>query len=149
MSWTANVRGRDLGGFVAEAQTGRREVEVPAGYWVEWGGSSSTRSRRAASAIVVPVALTLIFLLFTAFGSSRMRCSCSVGVPLALTGGVMALWLRGMPFSISAGVGFIALSGVAVLNGIVMVSLHPPAASTGRAAGRRAPRGLLTRLRRC
>ena len=122
---TANVRGRDLGGFV-EALRARvdEDVTLPEGYWIEYGGtfeqliSASNRLQ-----IVVPVALILIFgLLFMAFGSVRDAVTIFSGVPLALTGGVLALWLRDIPFSISAGVGFIALSGVAVLNGIVMIS---------------------------
>ncbi len=122
---TANVRGRDLGGFV-EALRGQigESAELPEGYWIEYGGtfeqliSASNRLQ-----IVVPVALILIFgLLFMAFGSVRDAVTIFSGVPLALTGGVLALWLRDIPFSISAGVGFIALSGVAVLNGVVMIS---------------------------
>ncbi|MDZ4813134.1 MAG: CusA/CzcA family heavy metal efflux RND transporter [Pseudomonadota bacterium] len=122
---TANVRGRDLGGFV-EALRARinEDVELAEGYWIDYGGtfeqliSASNRLQ-----IVVPLALILIFgLLFMAFGSGRDAVTIFSGVPLALTGGVLALWLRDIPFSISAGVGFIALSGVAVLNGIVMIS---------------------------
>ncbi len=122
---TANVRGRDLGGFVEALRTQVSEdVALPEGYWVEYGGtfeqliSASNRLQ-----VVVPVALVLIFgLLFMAFGSARDAVTIFSGVPLALTGGVLALWLRDIPFSISAGVGFIALSGVAVLNGVVMIT---------------------------
>ncbi|MFV1967833.1 MAG: efflux RND transporter permease subunit, partial [Pirellulaceae bacterium] len=121
---TANVRGRDLGSFVAEAQRRSLEVEIPAGYWITWGGtfeqliSASKRLR-----IVVPVVLLLIFtLLFATFGNAKDALLVFTGVPLALTGGILALWLRGIPLSISAGVGFIALSGVAVLNGLVMIT---------------------------
>ncbi len=122
---TANVRGRDLGGFVEALRAQINEdVELPDGYWIDYGGtfeqliSASNRLQ-----IVVPLALILIFgLLFMAFGSGRDALTIFSGVPLALTGGVLALWLRDIPFSISAGVGFIALSGVAVLNGIVMIS---------------------------
>jgi len=122
---TANVRGRDLGGFVSELRERvDAEVEVPAGYWVEYGGTFEqliAASQRLS--IVVPVTLVLIFgLLFMAFGSGRDALIIFSGVPLALTGGVLALWLRDIPLSISAGVGFIALSGVAVLNGVVMIS---------------------------
>ncbi len=122
---TANVRGRDLGSFVAEAQ-GRlqKEVSVPAGYWTDWGGqfeqliSAAQRLR-----IAVPIALSLIFLfLFATFGNIKDGLLVFTGVPFALTGGVLALWLRDIPLSISAGVGFIALSGVAVLNGLVMIT---------------------------
>ena len=122
---TANVRGRDLGGFVEELR--RRidaEVEVPPGYWVDYGGTFEqliAASQRLS--VVVPVTLILIFgLLFMAFGSGRDAAVIFSGVPLALTGGVLALWLRDIPLSISAGVGFIALSGVAVLNGVVMIA---------------------------
>ncbi|WP_140721170.1 efflux RND transporter permease subunit [Pseudomonas sp. Hp2] len=122
---TANVRDRDLGGFVAELQ--RRigqDVRLPTGYWIEYGGSFEqliSASRRLA--VVVPVTLAIIFaLLFWAFGSARDALVVFSGVPLALTGGVLALALRGIPLSISAGIGFIALSGVAVLNGLVMIS---------------------------
>ncbi len=122
---TTNVRGRDLGGFVEALRTQvSADVALPEGYWVEYGGtfeqliSASNRLQ-----VVVPVALVLIFgLLFMAFGSARDAVTIFSGVPLALTGGVLALWLRDIPFSISAGVGFIALSGVAVLNGIVMIT---------------------------
>ena len=101
--------------------------------------------------MVVPLALLLIFgLLFMAFGSARDAAIVFSGVPLALTGGVLALWLRGIPLSISAGVGFIALSGVAVLNGIVMVVVHPQAARRGAAArGRDARRGERDGCARC
>jgi cobalt-zinc-cadmium resistance protein CzcA len=122
---TANVRGRDLGGFVAELrQRVAADVEVPAGYWVDYGGTFEqliAASQRLS--VVVPVTLLLIFgLLFMAFGSGRDALVIFSGVPLALTGGVLALWLRDLPLSISAGVGFIALSGVAVLNGVVMIA---------------------------
>jgi cobalt-zinc-cadmium resistance protein CzcA len=121
---TANVRGRDLGRFVAELQQRiASEVEVPPGYWLSYGGSFEqliTASERLAW--VVPATLLLIFgLLYLAFGSGRDALVIFSGVPLALTGGVLALWLRELPLSISAGVGFIALSGVAVLNGVVLI----------------------------
>ena len=121
----ANVRGRDLGGFVAEAQ--RRigqDVTLPSGYWMEWGGQfENLIAAQRRLAVVVPIALLLIFgLLFTYFRSPKNSILVFTGVPLALTGGVLALLVRGIPFSISAGIGFIALSGVAVLNGLVMVS---------------------------
>ena len=125
ISVEANVRGRDLGSFVAEAQEAvDREVELPPGWTVEWGGTFENlqgASRRLA--ILVPLALALIFvLLYSTFGSIRLAALIFLNVPLAVTGGVFALLLRGMPFSISAGVGFIALFGVAVLNGVVLVS---------------------------
>lgn len=122
---TANVRGRDLGGFVAELkQRLDSEVEVPAGYWIEYGGTfEQLISATQRLSIVVPVTLAIIFaLLFWAFGSAKDAVIVFTGVPLALTGGVLALAMRGIPLSISAGVGFIALSGVAVLNGLVMIA---------------------------
>lgn len=147
---TANVRGRDLGSFVAEAQSIIAErVSVPAGYWTEWGGqfenliSAANRLR-----IVVPVVLLLIFvLLFTTFGTATDALLVFTGVPLALTGGVLALWLRGIPISISAGVGFIALSGVAVLNGVVMISFINKLRIDGVALDEAIEQGALTRLR--
>jgi heavy metal efflux system protein len=122
---TANVRGRDLGGFVAELQQRLgSEVEVPAGYWIEYGGTfEQLISATQRLSVVVPVTLAIIFaLLFWAFGSAKDAAIVFSGVPLALTGGVLALAMRGIPLSISAGVGFIALSGVAVLNGLVMIA---------------------------
>ncbi|MGQ4659451.1 CusA/CzcA family heavy metal efflux RND transporter [Lysobacter sp. F6437] len=122
---TANVRDRDLGGFVAELQTRiADQVDIPQGYWVGYGGTfEQLISARNRLAIVVPVTLVMIFgLLFMAFGSARDAGIVFSGVPLALTGGVVALALRDIPLSITAGVGFIALSGVAVLNGLVMIA---------------------------
>lgn len=121
-----NVRERDIGSFVAEAQ--RRiaeEVKLPEGrYRLDWGGQFENLNRaQTRLAIVVPVALLLIFvLLYLSFNSARLAVLVFTAVPLAVTGGVVSLWLRSMPFSISAGIGFIALSGVAVLNGLVMVT---------------------------
>ncbi|HXD35065.1 MAG TPA: CusA/CzcA family heavy metal efflux RND transporter, partial [Rhodanobacter sp.] len=147
---TANVRERDLGSFVDELRNAvAAEVSVPPGYWVDYGGtfeqliSASQRLR-----IVVPVVLLLIFgLLFMAFGSARDAAVIFSGVPLALTGGVLALWLRGIPFSISAGVGFIALSGVAVLNGVVLVSFIRRLLDEGSELDGAIVEGALTRLR--
>jgi cobalt-zinc-cadmium resistance protein CzcA len=122
---SANVRERDLGGFVTEAQAKiDQTVKLPAGYWIAWGGQfEQLISATKTLSIVVPVALTLIFfLLFTSLGSMKDAAIVFTGVPLALTGGVFALALRDIPLSISAGVGFIALSGVAVLNGLVIIS---------------------------
>lgn len=122
---TANVRGRDLGSFVAEAQTRiAQEVKLPAGYWLDYGGTfEQLESASKRLGLVVPLTLLMVVgLLVMAFGSLKDALIIFTGVPLALTGGVLALWLRGMPLSISAGVGFIALSGVAVLNGLVMLS---------------------------
>jgi len=122
---TANVRDRDLGSFVDEAKTKIASmVKLPAGYWLDYGGTfEQLESASQRLSIVVPITLTIIFgLLIMAFSSIKDALIIFTGVPLALTGGVISLWLRGMPFSISAGVGFIALSGVAVLNGLVMLS---------------------------
>ncbi len=120
-----NVRFRDIGSFVAEAeQKIAQRVKLPAGYYITWGGTFENLQRaRARLMVVVPLSLFLIFmLLFTTFNSLKQAALVFTGVPLAVTGGVFSLWLRGMPFSISAGVGFIALFGVAVLNGVVMVT---------------------------
>ncbi|UZJ44393.1 CusA/CzcA family heavy metal efflux RND transporter [Marinimicrobium sp. C6131] len=122
---TANVRDRDLGGFVEEAQARiAQEVDLPDGYWLDYGGTfEQLQSASARLALVVPITLAIIIgLLIMAFGSVKDALIIFTGVPLALTGGVLSLWLRDMPLSISAGVGFIALSGVAVLNGLVMVA---------------------------
>jgi|TARA_Y100000296_G_scaffold27311_1_gene31952 heavy metal efflux system protein len=122
---TANVRDRDLGGFVEEAQARiADDVDLPAGYWLDYGGTfEQLQSASQRLAIVVPVTLAIILaLLVMAFGSLKDALIIFTGVPLALTGGVLSLWLRDMPLSISAGVGFIALSGVAVLNGLVMIA---------------------------
>jgi len=122
---TANVRDRDLGGFVTDLRSRiDAQVKLPEGYWIGYGGTfEQLISASQRLAVVVPVTLVLIFaLLFMAFGSAKDAAIVFSGVPLALTGGVIALWLRGIPLSISAGVGFIALSGVAVLNGLVMIA---------------------------
>lgn len=122
----ANIRGRDMGSFVAEAQEAiDAAVDLPEGYYTTWGGQfENLQQARQRLAIVVPLALALIFvLLLTALGSARDALLIYTGVPLALTGGIIALWLRNMPLSISAGIGFIALSGVSVLNGLVLLSV--------------------------
>ena len=122
---TANVRGRDLGSFVEEVKAQiNRDVALPAGYWLDYGGTfEQLESASQRLSIVVPVTLLLILgILVMAFASFKDALIIFSGVPLALTGGVLALYLRGMPLSISAGIGFIALSGVAVLNGLVMLS---------------------------
>ncbi|MFH0341036.1 MAG: efflux RND transporter permease subunit [Chromatiales bacterium] len=147
---TANVRGRDLGSFVAEAEERiQEEVTIPAGYWTDWGGqfeqliSAAQRLR-----IVVPIALLLIFLfLFAAFGNVKDGLLVFTGVPFALTGGVLALWLRDIPLSISAGVGFIALSGVAVLNGLVMLTFINKLRQDGLPVLEAVRQGALLRLR--
>jgi len=146
-----NVRGRDLGGFVAEARDAiAQKVKLPPGrYHVEWGGQFKNLERaRTRLAIVVPLALLLIFiLLFFSLGSTRLALLVYTGVPLAVTGGVMALWLRDMPFSISAAVGFIALSGVATLNGLVMVTFIRDLRLAGHSLDDAVLEGSLTRLR--
>jgi len=147
---TANVRGRDLGSFVEEIRaTVTQQVNVPPGYWVSYGGTfEQLISAAERLRIVVPAALLLILgLLYTLFGSWRDVLIVSSGIPLALTGGVAGLWLRDMPFSISAGVGFIALSGVAVLNGVVMVSFIRGLLDKGLAFADAIKDGALARLR--
>ncbi len=147
---TANVRGRDLGGFVTELrQRVDAQVQVPAGYWVDYGGTfEQLISASQRLSVVVPVTLLLIFaLLFWAFGSARDAAIVFTGVPLALTGGVIALALRGIPLSISAGVGFIALSGVAVLNGLVMIAFIRKLREQGRTLDEAVVDGALGRLR--
>jgi heavy metal efflux system protein len=147
---TANVRGRDLGSFVSEVQ--RRvgaDVEVPAGYWVGYGGTfEQLISAAQRLSLVVPAALLLIFgLLYALFRSVKDAAIVFSGVPLALTGGVIALLLRGLPLSISAGVGFIALSGVAVLNGVVMLTFIRSLRAEGKPLEDAIREGALTRLR--
>ncbi len=147
---TANVRGRDLGSFVAELRDRiDAEVDLPVGYWVEYGGTFEqliSGARRLA--LVVPATLLLIFgILFALFRSTTDAAIVFSGVPLALTGGVFALILRDMPLSISAGVGFIALSGVAVLNGVVMLTFIRTLAADGRPIHEAIREGALTRLR--
>jgi cobalt-zinc-cadmium resistance protein CzcA len=147
---TANVRGRDLGSFIAEVQQRMAtQVEVPPGYWLDYGGTfEQLQSASRRLAVVVPVTLALILgLLWLALGSVRDALVIFSGVPLALTGGVLALWARGIPLSISAAVGFIALSGVAVLNGLVMVSFIKSLRHEGRALDDAITEGALTRLR--
>lgn len=147
---TSNVAGRDLGSFIDEVRTSVRErVDLPAGYWVEYGGTfEQLVSASQRLSIAVPVTLALILaLLFAAFGSLRDALLVFTGVPLALTGGVAALWLRGMPLSISAAVGFIALSGIAVLNGVVMLSFIRQRRHEGQALDEAIVEGALTRLR--
>ena len=147
---TANVRGRDLGSFVAEARDAvRARVELPAGYWIEYGGTfEQLESATQRLSVVVPLTLLLVFgLLYAAFGSGKDTLIVFSGVPLALTGGVFALLIRGMPLSISASVGFIALSGVAVLNGVVMLSFIRELRERGASLDDAIITGALTRLR--
>jgi cobalt-zinc-cadmium resistance protein CzcA len=147
---TANVRGRDLGSFVAEAQERiGASIALPAGYWISWGGQFEQMiSATKRLQLVVPVSLLLIFLLlFATFGSVKDALLVFTGVPLALTGGLAALMIRVIPLSISAGVGFIALSGVAVLNGMVMISFISKLRSEGQPLESAIVDGSLTRLR--
>ncbi|NQW05081.1 MAG: CusA/CzcA family heavy metal efflux RND transporter [Acidobacteria bacterium] len=147
---TANVRGRDIGSFVTEAEQRIREgVVIPPGYWTAWGGQfEQLLSARERLQVVVPVALLLIFgLLFVTFGNVRDALLVFTGVPLALTGGVFFLWARGIPFSISAAVGFIALSGVAVLNGLVMITFINKLREEGQPLEDAVVHGAVARLR--
>lgn len=147
---TANVRGRDLGSFVDDIQgVVQSSVDVPSGYWVEYGGTYQTlQSASQRLAIVVPVTLLMIGgLLLLALGSIKDAAIIFTGIPLALTGGVVMLLLRGIPFSISAAVGFIALSGIAILNGLVMVSFIRELRHSGTPLNDAIITGALTRLR--
>ena len=147
---TANVRGRDLGSFVSDVQeTVESEVTLPAGYWVEYGGTYQTlQSASQRLAVVVPVTLLMIIgLLLLALGSLKDAMIIFSGVPLALTGGILALVFRDIPFSISAAVGFIALSGIAILNGLVMVSFIRELRREGLGLEPAIIEGALTRLR--
>ena len=147
---TANVRGRDLGSVVDEAQARvAQSVRLPPGYWISWGGQlENLVAARERLAIVVPACFIMIFLLLmAAMGSARDALLVFSAIPLALTGGVFALWLRDMPFSISAAVGFIALSGVAVLNGLVMLSFIRQLREDGLPMAVAIEQGALTRFR--
>ncbi len=147
---SANVRGRDIGSFVQEAEERiRSDVKLPAGYWTTWGGQfEQLQSAAKRLQVVVPVALLLVFmLLFMMFNNVRDGLLVFTGIPFALTGGVMALWLRDIPLSISAGVGFIALSGVAVLNGLVMISFIRNLREEGMGLQQAVTEGALQRLR--
>ncbi|MDY7574858.1 CusA/CzcA family heavy metal efflux RND transporter [Actimicrobium sp. CCI2.3] len=147
---TANVRGRDMGSFVADAgEQIRQQVKMPSGYWTSWGGTfEQLQSATKRLQIVVPVALLLVFmLLFAMFNNLKDGLLVFTGVPFALTGGIVALWLRGIPLSISAGIGFIALSGVAVLNGLVMIAFIRALREQGMPLDQAIEEGALTRLR--
>ena len=147
---SANVRGRDIGSFVDEAEAAiSTQVKVPAGYWTTWGGQfEQLKEASERLRIVVPVALLLVFgLLFMMFNNLKDGLLVFTGIPFALTGGIMALWLRDIPLSISAGVGFIALSGVAVLNGLVMIAFIRNLREEGRLLSVAVNEGALTRLR--
>lgn len=121
---TTNVEGRDLGSFVSDVQTQLKAYTLPSGYWIEYGGQfENLASAKARMQIVIPLALITIFILLMAvFHNVKESLLVFTGVPFALTGGVLFLWLRDIPLSMSAGIGFIALSGVAVLNGLVMLT---------------------------
>jgi cobalt-zinc-cadmium resistance protein CzcA len=145
-----NLKVRDVEGVVGEAERRIKEqVRLPDNYVVEFGGQfKNLQEARTRLAVVVPSALALIFvLIFFAFGSLRQALLVYSGIPLAATGGVLALWLRGMPFSITAAVGFIALSGVAVLNGLVMISYFNQLREENREIRESVIEGSLTRLR--
>ena len=147
---TANVRGRDLGSFVSDVQKSVAEsVEIPAGYWIEYGGTyEKLQSASQRLSIVVPLTLALVIgLLIMALGSIKDAAIIFSGVPLALTGGIIALLLLDIPFSISAAVGFIALSGIAVLNGLVMVAFIRDLRFHGQRLNDAIIDGALTRLR--
>ncbi|MCY1252787.1 Cobalt-zinc-cadmium resistance protein CzcA [compost metagenome] len=147
---SANVRGRDIGSFVPEAEAAiRARVQIPAGYWTSWGGTfEQLQSATARLRVVVPLALGLVFvLLFAMFGNVKDGLLVFTGIPFALTGGILALWLRGIPLSISAAVGFIALCGVAVLNGLVMLSFIRSLREEGHGLDAAIRDGALTRLR--
>ncbi|MDZ4724446.1 MAG: CusA/CzcA family heavy metal efflux RND transporter [candidate division Zixibacteria bacterium] len=146
----ANVRGRDIGSFVQDAQERMdAQIALPAGYWMTWGGQfENLIAAKERLFVVVPVALLLIFLLlFATFNSIKYSLLVFTGVPLALTGGILALWIRGIPLSISAGVGFIALSGIAVLNGLMMVTFINKLREEGEPINEAVTHGALTRLR--
>jgi cobalt-zinc-cadmium resistance protein CzcA len=147
---TAEVRGRDIGSLVEEAQAKiAQHVTLPPGYWLTWGGQfENFAAARQRLTIIVPMCFALIFLLLlSALGSARDALLVFSAVPLALTGGVAALWLRGMPFSISAAVGFIALSGIAVLNGLVLASAIRQLIDEGLSPREAIQKGALMRLR--
>jgi len=147
---TANVRDRDIASVVNEARAQiDAQVKLPAGYWMTWGGQfENLEAARRRLSIVVPACFLMIFLLLTsALGSARDALLVFSAVPLALTGGVLALWLRGIPFSVSAAVGFIALSGIAVLNGLVMLTFIKQLMAQGHEKLDAIYEGALTRLR--
>jgi cobalt-zinc-cadmium resistance protein CzcA len=147
---SANVRGRDLGGFVAEVQ-GKvaQQVKLPPGYWLEYGGTfEQLQSATQRLSLLVPVTLVMIFaLLMMTFGSAKDAALVFSGVPLALTGGVIALWLRDIPLSITAGVGFITLCGVSVLTGVMMVSAFRDELNRGESVEQAILGGAMLRLR--
>ena len=146
----ANVRGRDIGSFVAEAQQAiEQNTPLPAGLWLDWGGQfENLVAAQNRLILVVPACFFLIFMmLFTALGSSKQALLVFSGVPLAISGGILTLALRDMPFSIPAAVGFIALSGIAVLNGLVMITYINDLIKQGKPLRDAITEGALTRLR--
>ena len=147
---SANVRGRDIGSFVAEARERiAREVRIAPGYWIAWGGQFEHLTQAAERLrLIVPASLLLVFvLLYLVFNNVRDGLLVFTGIPFALAGGVAALWARGIPLSISAAVGFIALSGVAVLNGLVLISFIRSLRQDGMALPDAVRQGALARLR--
>ncbi|MES2260475.1 MAG: CusA/CzcA family heavy metal efflux RND transporter [Pseudomonadota bacterium] len=147
---SANVRGRDIGTFVADAQQAvRAQVTIPPAYWIAWGGQfEQLQSAARRLQLVVPAALLLVLaLLFAMFGNLKDGLLVFSGIPFALTGGIAALWLRGLPLSMSAAVGFIALCGVAVLNGLVLVSFIRGLREQGHGLDDAIREGALARLR--
>lgn len=147
---TANVRDRDIGSYVTEAQQLiQQQVKIPAGYWVDWGGTfEQLQSASKRLQIVVPVSLLLVFiLLYMMFNNIKDGLIVFTGIPFALTGGVLALYIRDIPLSISAGVGFIALSGVAVLNGLVMITFIRGLIAEGKPLDAAIQEGSMNRLR--
>jgi len=147
---SANVRGRDLGGFVTEVQQALNDqVKIPPGYWLSYGGTfEQLESASRSLSLLVPVTLVMIFgLLMMTFGSAKDAALVFSGVPLALTGGVISLWLRDIPLSITAGVGFITLCGVSVLTGVMMVSAFRDGLANGKDIDASIHDGALLRLR--
>jgi cobalt-zinc-cadmium resistance protein CzcA len=150
VSILVNVRGRDTESFVREASAGlHRQLRLPPGYTFEFGGQfENLQAARARLALIVPAALALIFaLIYATFGSARQAAMIFVCVPLAAVGGVASLWLRGLPFTIPAAVGFVALSGIAVLNGIMLLSFMNLLRAQGHSLRDAVIEGTLTRLR--
>jgi len=146
---TANVDGRDLGSFIADVQQQMQQVKLPSGYWLDYGGQfENLQSAQQRLLIVVPIVLLLVaMLLYAMFGRVKDCVLVLTGIPFALTGGVLALWLRDIPLSVSAGVGFIALCGVAVLNGLVMLSFIHELRLQGMPMRVAVQQGALMRLR--
>jgi heavy metal efflux system protein len=146
----ANVRGRDIGSFVADAQAAiNAQVKVPAGYWLEWGGQfENLKAASKRLALVVPACFVVIFLLlFMALNSVKHAVLVFSGIPLALIGGILTLWIFQLPFSISAAVGFIALSGISVLNGLVMVTAINQYVQAGKKVSDAVVQGATEKLR--